>query len=85
MRTSAAWRARCRVFGVFFIIAGLASVGLPGLSGFIAEFHIFVGTFQTYPCAGGLAIFGAGITAVYILRMLALSLLRPFNEHAGAA
>ena len=33
----------------FFVIAGLSSLGLPGLAGFIAEFHIFVGTFRTFP------------------------------------
>ncbi|GIS93928.1 MAG: hypothetical protein CM1200mP22_11650 [Dehalococcoidia bacterium] len=31
----------------FFAIAGLASLGLPGLSGFIAEFMVFTGTFRT--------------------------------------
>ena len=42
-------------FTAFFAVAGLASLGLPGLSGFVAEFHIFVGTFQTYPAFGALA------------------------------
>jgi NADH-quinone oxidoreductase subunit M len=64
----------------FFAIAGLASLGLPGLSGFVAEFHIFVGTFKTYPVFGALAIFGAAITATYILRMLAMAFFGPFNE-----
>ena len=32
----------------FFAIAGLASLGLPGLSGFIAEFMVFTGAFRTY-------------------------------------
>ncbi|MDI6858152.1 MAG: NADH-quinone oxidoreductase subunit M [Dehalococcoidia bacterium] len=67
-------------FAAFFAIAGLASLGLPGLSGFVAEFHIFVGTFQTYPAFGALAIFGAAITAAYILRMLAMAFFGPFNE-----
>jgi NADH-quinone oxidoreductase subunit M len=40
---------RMPLFVFFFGIAGLASLGLPGLSGFIAEFNIFVGTFRTYP------------------------------------
>jgi NADH-quinone oxidoreductase subunit M len=66
-------------FAAFFTVAGLASLGLPGLSGFIAEFHVFVGTFQTYPWAGALAVLGAGITAVYILRLLALSFFGAFN------
>ena len=67
-------------FAVYFIIAGLTSVGLPGLSGFIAEFNVFVGTFQEYWWAGALAVLGAGITAVYIFRLLALSFFGQFNE-----
>jgi len=67
-------------FTAFFAIAGLASIGLPGLSGFVAEFHIFVGTFKAYPVFGALAIFGAAITATYILRMLAMAFFGPFNE-----
>src|SRR5690606_4882991 len=54
---------------IFFTIAGLANVGLPGLSGFTAEFHIFVGTFQSYPWFGALAIFAAALAAAYMLRM----------------
>jgi NADH-quinone oxidoreductase subunit M len=67
-------------FAFFFAIAGLASLGLPGLSGFIAEFNVFVGLFETYPALGALAILGAAITAVYILRMLALAFFGPPNE-----
>lgn len=67
-------------FAVYFAIAGLTSVGLPGFSGFVAEFNVFVGTFHTYPVAGGLAVLGAGITAVYIFRMLALSFFGQFDE-----
>jgi NADH-quinone oxidoreductase subunit M len=65
---------------VFFLIAGLTSVGLPGLSGFAAEVHVFIGTFTTYPWAGALAILGAGITTVYIFRLFALSFFGQFNE-----
>jgi NADH-quinone oxidoreductase subunit M len=67
-------------FAVYFIIAGLTSVGLPGFSGFVAEFNVFLGTFKTYPWAGALAVFGAGITAIYIFRLLALSFFGQFNE-----
>ncbi len=67
----------------FFAIAGLSSLGLPGLAGFIAEFHIFVGTFQTYPWAGALGVLAAAITATYILRMLAMAFFGPFNEKLG--
>jgi NADH-quinone oxidoreductase subunit M len=65
----------------FFAIAGLSSLGLPGLAGFVAEFHIFVGVFQAgYWWAGGLGVLAAAITATYILRMLALAYFGPFNE-----
>ena len=56
---------------IFFTIAGLASLGLPGLSGFVAEVHIFIGVFRAYPVVGVLAVITAAITATYILRMFA--------------
>lgn len=69
----------------FFAIAGLSSLGLPGLAGFIAEFHIFVGTFRAgYPWAGALGILAAAITATYILRMLAMAFYGPLNERWAA-
>jgi len=71
---------RMPLFVFFFGIAGLASLGLPGLSGFIAEFHVFVGAFRTYPWAGALGIFAAAMTAVYILRMMSMSFFGQFNE-----
>ena len=64
---------------VAYVAAGLANVGLPGLSGFTAEFHIFVGTFRTYPIFGGLAILAAAIAAAYMLRMFATVFFGPLN------
>jgi len=64
---------------IFYGIAGLANVGLPGFSGFTAEFHIFVGTFKTYPVFGALAIFAAALAAAYMLRMFATVFFGPFN------
>ncbi len=65
----------------FFAIAGLSSLGLPGLAGFVAEFHIFVGTFEAgYYWAGALGILAAALTATYILRMLARAYFGPLNE-----
>jgi NADH-quinone oxidoreductase subunit M len=65
----------------FFAIAGLSSLGLPGLAGFIAELHIFVGTFQAgYAWAGIAGIVAAAITATYILRMLSRAYFGPLNE-----
>jgi NADH-quinone oxidoreductase subunit M len=65
----------------FFTIAGLSSLGLPGLAGFVAEFHIFVGVFEAdYWWAGALGILAAAITTTYILRMLSRAYFGPFNE-----
>ncbi|WP_018085619.1 complex I subunit 4 family protein [Desulfurispora thermophila] len=62
---------------VGFMMAAMASLGLPGLVSFIPEFTIFVGSFQVY---GGLAVVGiAGIilTALYVLRAGANTLFGP--------
>jgi len=61
--------------GVGYVIAGLASLGLPGLSGFAAEMTIFFGSFENADVFRRvLTIVGASsivITAVYILRVVA--------------
>tara|TARA_B100001142_G_C14337723_1_gene656577 strand:- start:2763 stop:3509 length:747 start_codon:yes stop_codon:yes gene_type:complete len=59
------------IAGTLFVIAGLTSLGLPGLSGFVAELFIFIGVFQTNPLMAILGVIGAAITAVYILRLIA--------------
>ena len=66
---------RMGVTSFFFAVAGLASLGLPGLSGFIAEFMVFTGAFRTYLPFAVLAVVGAALTAVYILRLLARTFL----------
>ena len=70
---------RMGVTASFFAVAGLASLGLPGLSGFVAEFLVFLGTFQTYPVAGVFGVIGAAITAVYILRLVAKVFFGPLD------
>ena len=71
---------RMGVTAVLFTIAGLTSLGLPGLSGFVAELLVFLGLFQTYPVLGVLGVIGAAITAVYILRLLAKVFFGPLGE-----
>jgi NADH-quinone oxidoreductase subunit M len=71
---------------VCYVLAGLASLGLPGLSGFVAEMTIFVGAFQHpdlfHRIMTIIAITSIVITAVYILRVIAILLLGPTtNEH----
>lgn len=62
---------------VGFMLAGLASLGLPGTVNFIGEFTIFVGAFGIYNALTILAISGIVITAVYILRTLGGVLFGP--------
>lgn len=51
-------------------IAAFASLGLPGLAGFVAEFQIFVGTFAVYPWLAAIGLLGILITAALFLGML---------------
>ena len=67
------------LWAIFFVIAGLASFGLPGLSGFVAELHIFIGVFRAYPIVGVLAVLTAAITATYLLRMFAQAFFGEMN------
>ena len=52
-----------------FLVAGLAGLALPGLSTFVSEFLVLVGTFTRYEVAAGLATAGIILAAIYILWM----------------
>ena len=70
--------------GVCYMIAGFASLGLPGLSGFVAEMTIFVGSFQEADLFHRIFVICATtaivITAVYILRVVGKLLLGPVQD-----
>jgi len=53
-----------------FIIGGLVSMGMPGLSGFIAEFPIFMGLWESHPWIAVVAAISIVITAAYIIRII---------------
>ena len=59
---------------VSYVVAGLANLGLPGFSGFVAEMSIFVGSFQNadmfHRVATIIACTSIVVTAVYILRVV---------------
>lgn len=55
---------------VVFVIAGLSSMGMPGLAGFWAEFNIFMGMWDRFPLIAILAAISIPITAAYILRAI---------------
>ncbi len=50
-----------------FFIAGMSSLALPGLSSFVSEFLVLVGTFTRYPVHAVIATFGIVLAALYIL------------------
>jgi len=70
--------------GVCYVIAGLASLGLPGLSGFVAEMTVFVGAFQHadtfHRIATILVCSSIVVTAVYILRVIGILLYGPIKN-----
>lgn len=63
-----------------FMLAGLASLGLPGLVNFVGEFTIFIGAFKSYRALTIIAVMGIVLTAVYILRTLGDVLFGPRRE-----
>lgn len=63
-----------------FLIAGLASLGLPGMFNFVSEFSIFVGAIQVYPVLAVVSIFAIVITAIYVLRVVQQMFFGPRNS-----
>src|SRR5438045_2044734 len=67
-----------------FVIAGLCSLGLPGLSGFVAEMTVFVGSWQNadafHRVATIVACMSIVVTAVYILRAIGKVAMGPLKE-----
>ncbi len=55
------------VLAGLFLVAGLASIALPGLSGFVPEYLVLVGTFEANWLAAAFAVMGVIIAALYVL------------------
>ncbi len=72
------------VIGALYVIAGMANLGLPGFSGFVAEMNIFVGAFQHadvfHRVVTVIAVSSIVVTAVYILRLVGKMLMGPVME-----
>jgi NADH-quinone oxidoreductase subunit M len=57
------------LIAAFFTLGGLSSLGMPGTAGFVAEFLVFLGAFESgHPWWGVAGAIGAFITAIYVLR-----------------
>jgi NADH-quinone oxidoreductase subunit M len=62
-----------------FLVAGLSSLALPGLSSFVSEFLVLLGTYTRYPVAGVVATLGIILAALYILIMYQRTMTGPTN------
>ena len=58
------------VIGSLMVLGVMASAGIPGMVGFIAEFIVFRGSFPVYPIQTLLSMIGTGLTAVYFLILM---------------
>jgi NADH-quinone oxidoreductase subunit M len=71
-----------------FVIAGLCSLGLPGLSGFVAEVTVFMGSWENandwYRVATVLACASIVVTAVYILRAMGKVIMGPLQVEGAS-
>ena len=61
-------------------LMAFASLGLPGLAGFVAEVQIFAGTLAIYPVLAAIALLGIVLTAAIFLRMLGTMFLGALPE-----
>ena len=76
--------AKLPFISTVFVIAGLCSLGLPGLSGFVAEMTVFVGSWENKSLwvrlATVLSCASIVVTAVYILRASGKVIMGPIRE-----
>ncbi|SYZ74528.1 NADH-quinone oxidoreductase subunit M [Candidatus Zixiibacteriota bacterium] len=67
------------VYTGLMVLFSMASLGLPGMSGFVSEFMVFVGSFGSFKIITALAVLGVVLTAAYMLRMVQRMFLGEFN------
>lgn len=67
------------VYSGILIFVAMASLGLPGLSGFISEFMTLLGSFKVYPWITGISCIGILLAAAYLLYMLQRVLMGKTN------
>ena len=68
------------VYAGLMTMTCFASLGLPGLAGFIGEFLCFLGAFQTWKLASTISVLGIIATAAFFLRMIQRVFLGKLNE-----
>ena len=71
------WQRVTPVLAGTFLVAGLSSLALPGLSSFVSEFLVLQGTFMRYEAAAVIATLGTVLAALYILLMYQRTMTGP--------
>ena len=74
--------AAAPVLGGLFLFTAMSSIALPGLNGFVGEFPILLGTYQTTPWAAVLATVGVIFSAIYLLWAYQRMFHGPVEGHA---
>jgi NADH-quinone oxidoreductase subunit M len=69
------------VFGALLILTSMASLGLPGLNGFVSEFLVVRGAWPVFTTYTALSMIGLLFTGAYILKGISKTLHGPLNEH----
>jgi NADH-quinone oxidoreductase subunit M len=68
------------VASAYFIIAALASMGVPCLASFWGELMVFIAAFRTFPIRGALAVCALVVSALFMLRVVQRTFYGPKNE-----
>ena len=72
------------LLATFFLIIGMASIGLPGTNGFVGEFLILLGAFQAYWVYGAIAVTGVIFAAAYFLWFYERAIFGPLKASLPA-
>ena len=68
------------VASTYFIVAAMASMGIPCLASFWGELMVFIAAFKTYPVRGALAVCALVVSALFMLRVVQHTFYGPKNE-----
>jgi NADH-quinone oxidoreductase subunit M len=69
------------VYGALLILSSMASLGLPGLNGFVSEFLVVRGAWPIFTVYTAFAMIGLFFTGAYVLKGISKTLHGPLNEH----
>src|SRR5437667_2004401 len=68
-------------FAATLTVVSLSAIGLPGTNGFVGEFLVLLGVFQTNPVAATIAAGGVIVAAMYLLGALQRVIYNPLDKH----